>query len=363
MKRLLVLPLTALVLFSLAGCYTRTVYIESDRDPEPRPRPEREPEPEPDTTITIEIEIVQFREPLALYGTWVEIEGYGDCWYPNEVNEDWRPYSHGHWVWLDEYGWYWVSDYEWGWACEHYGRWMYFNHRWHWVPGHEWSGGWVVWREGGGYVGWAALSPTCEWSDRDGIRHEGRHWESEIDNECWVFVEHRHFLSVKLHLVIMPRRETVVILRRCSVRGSLTVVSGRPMNRAISHDDCEQFTGKKPPRRKIKDEADHRSAERRKDDGDSVHVYRPKVKKRKPDPDPRETEKEKKEREEREKKEKADKEKADKEKADREKAEKEKKEREEREKKEKEDKEKKDQEEREKQEKEEKEKKKKDKDK
>ena len=40
------------------------------------------------------------------------------------VDQDWRPYAQGIWVYTDEYGWYWVADEPLGWAVFHYGRWL-----------------------------------------------------------------------------------------------------------------------------------------------------------------------------------------------------------------------------------------------
>ncbi|CAG0953259.1 hypothetical protein PLCT2_00318 [Planctomycetaceae bacterium] len=272
-----VFSLAVLMLLSLVVASGCTVVHESDdrpRDPEPR----HQPEPRHETSINVEITIGHFREPLSSHGTWVTIEGYGDCWYPSDVDDDWRPYSHGHWVWVDECGWYWVSDHEWGWACEHYGRWIHHHNRWHWVPGYEWSGAWVVWREGGGYVGWSALPPSISWSVSVGIRTEGVRWETEIYEPGWVFVEHRHFTSTSVRTVVIRRTEITVIISKTRVRGSVGASNGRPMNHAIRSDEAEKFTGKKPPQRKIEDVPDHKTAREKPEEGEKVRVYRPKVK-------------------------------------------------------------------------------------
>lgn len=100
-----------------------------------------------------------FHAPLSPHGVWVDVDSYGRCWRPAGVAVEWQPYCHGHWVWTD-CGWYWASDEPWGWACYHYGRWVYHpHHRWVWVPDTEWAPAWVSWRVGGGYVGWAPMSP------------------------------------------------------------------------------------------------------------------------------------------------------------------------------------------------------------
>lgn len=100
-----------------------------------------------------------FYDPLSPYGEWVTVGSYGRCWRPASVEVDWRPYSAGHWEWTDA-GWFWVSDEPWGWACYHYGSWVEDpNYGWVWVPATEWAPAWVVWRSGGGYIGWAPCAP------------------------------------------------------------------------------------------------------------------------------------------------------------------------------------------------------------
>jgi hypothetical protein len=104
----------------------------------------------------------QFADTLAPYGNWYQDPTYGNVWTPSTavVGVGFTPYaSGGHWV-LSEYGWTWVSDWDWGWAPFHYGRWLVGARGWCWVPGRHWGPGWVAWRSGGGYVGWAPLPPA-----------------------------------------------------------------------------------------------------------------------------------------------------------------------------------------------------------
>ncbi|HEU6447176.1 MAG TPA: DUF6600 domain-containing protein [Verrucomicrobiae bacterium] len=100
-----------------------------------------------------------FYDPLSPYGDWVVVGSYGRCWRPREIEVGWRPYCAGHWEWTDA-GWFWASDEPWGWACYHYGYWVDDpNYGWVWVPATNWAPAWVVWREGGGYIGWAPCAP------------------------------------------------------------------------------------------------------------------------------------------------------------------------------------------------------------
>ena len=59
-----------------------------------------------------------FTKQLAPHGKWMQHNTYGRVWQPYEVPRGWRPYTHGRWVWTDEYGWYWASAFTWGWAAE-----------------------------------------------------------------------------------------------------------------------------------------------------------------------------------------------------------------------------------------------------
>jgi len=101
----------------------------------------------------------EFEAPLCAHGTWVEVGPHGRCWRPAGLSLEWRPYCAGEWVWTD-CGWYWASDEPWAWACYHYGWWVYDSgYGWVWVPNVEWAPAWVSRRVGGGYIGWAPVSP------------------------------------------------------------------------------------------------------------------------------------------------------------------------------------------------------------
>lgn len=104
-----------------------------------------------------------FEPSLSPYGSWTDDGELGRVWVPapEVVGDSFVPYAtNGHWA-QTEYGWTWLSGWEWGWAPFHYGRWAHVggNGPWCWVPGTTWSPGWVAWRSGGGYAGWAALAP------------------------------------------------------------------------------------------------------------------------------------------------------------------------------------------------------------
>ena len=81
-----------------------------------------------------ELGIDYFIDRLSPYGDWLETKEYGWVWQPNGVEDDWRPFTYGHWEYTD-YGWTWVSHFPWGWAAFHYGSWAHMETiGWVWVP-------------------------------------------------------------------------------------------------------------------------------------------------------------------------------------------------------------------------------------
>src|ERR1044071_3617118 len=125
---------------ALAGCrtrvveHTRTVYVPAPApvtEPAPQPQVVVAPLPDPSPIVIIQSEN-DFYEPLAAYGRWVVVAGYGRVWIPARVERDWRPYSNGSWQRTDA-GWYWESEEPWGWATYHYGRWdFHASYGWIW---------------------------------------------------------------------------------------------------------------------------------------------------------------------------------------------------------------------------------------
>jgi len=96
------------------------------------------------------------------YGSWYDEPHYGHVWVPRIHEAGWRPYHHGHWVWVDPFGWTWVGDEPWGWAPYHYGTWAHTRHGWAWCPGPEqqyWSPAVVSFSSYDDDIAWAPLSP------------------------------------------------------------------------------------------------------------------------------------------------------------------------------------------------------------
>jgi len=162
-----------------------------------------------------------FYEPLSPYGRWEVVGSYGQCWIPGGVDADWSPYSNGYWQQTDA-GWYWASDEPWGWATYHYGRWDSSpQFGWYWVPQTQWAPAWVSWREGGGYVGWAPLSPSGRSVEvnRRGAAPGG-----------YVFVEERRFMEP---------------VRPAAVNVNVTVINQTVINKGPATAVIERASGRK----------------------------------------------------------------------------------------------------------------------
>jgi len=113
-----------------------------------------------------------FYDILSPYGAWIGMAGYGYVWQPAATVKDprWRPYTLGHWAFAD-LGWTWISDEPFGWITYHYGRWMRTRSlNWVWTPGDQWAPGWVSWRYGNNFIGWAPLPPEARFDGATGIQ-------------------------------------------------------------------------------------------------------------------------------------------------------------------------------------------------
>jgi hypothetical protein len=167
---------------------------------QPAPTPATTDQPETASLPPTEITVNYFYDALALYGSWVDVDGYGRCWRPSVViyNSGWQPYcDHGHWVYTD-CGWYWFSDYSWGWATFHYGRWFRDSRwGWCWMPDTVWGPSWVTWRYSDDYCGWAPLPPTAVYREGGGFFYQGRNvgigFDFGLNVNCFTFVPTRYF--------------------------------------------------------------------------------------------------------------------------------------------------------------------------
>ncbi|MDB6018352.1 MAG: hypothetical protein JWR19_2841 [Pedosphaera sp.] len=181
-----------------------------------------------------------FYTPLAPYGNWVVVAGYGRCWQPTVcvVNHDWRPYcNQGRWIYTD-CGWYWQSDYSWGWAPFHYGRWFCDDHRgWVWRPDRCWGPSWVSWRHSSDYCGWAPLPPEARFTIgigfRFGHRPVGEDCEFGLRSDRYTFVPINHFTERGLNRHRMGDEETRKFWNRTTVNNNVTVHGDRVINHGV----------------------------------------------------------------------------------------------------------------------------------
>ncbi len=154
-----------------------------------------------------------FYESLAPYGDWVELDHYGYCWQPREVDWDWRPYSDGRWIYTDA-GWTWDSEAPYSWAVYHYGRWARVHPiGWVWVPGGEWGPAWVAWRRSSRHVGWAPLPPEAEFLRASGFDgHVDAQYDIGPGN--YNFVDVRNFGASRLRNYLRPQHENLTIIQQ-----------------------------------------------------------------------------------------------------------------------------------------------------
>lgn len=113
---------------------------------------------------------------LSRSGRWRYDSEYGKyVWIPYNVDEDWRPYYHGRWIWNPHYGRTWMSYDSWGSFTHHYGRWHWDPlYHWYWIPGYRWSPAWVSWFWDDHYYGWCPLS----YWNRPVVVYGGRWWRN-----------------------------------------------------------------------------------------------------------------------------------------------------------------------------------------
>ncbi len=178
-----------------------------------------------------------FYSSLNPYGDWLHVSGGVYAWKPYNVQEGWRPYTNGRWVWTDD-GWYWASDEPWGWAAFHYGRWYFDdNYGWVWIPGYEWAPAWVEWRYGEGCVGWAPLSPYAVFSVGWGVHYE-EHWATPAS--YWSFVDCRYINRPGIRDYVYRSGDNSRWIGRTRGAGSVTVEGTRILTRGPARDYVER---------------------------------------------------------------------------------------------------------------------------
>ncbi|MBI3562257.1 MAG: hypothetical protein HY080_11160 [Gammaproteobacteria bacterium] len=227
-----------------------------------------------------DIDIQVFYDELAPYGTWIDHPRYHWVWSPSDMPTDWRPYSQGHWANTLDHGWVWVSDQQWGWAPFHYGRWFFDTDYggWLWVPGRVWGPGWVAWRSGGEYIGWAPLPPEAEWDEERGLVTDDLDDYYGVEPDHWVFIEERYFLAPRLYRYeYLPPRNLSIIQITNNIT-NFTVVDHRIVNHCVDVRHIEHITRQPVRVWNVNEVSDIQRVRHTHYDVNTIPVYRPGVK-------------------------------------------------------------------------------------
>lgn len=228
-----------------------------------------------ETSVSVDF----FHDHLESYGDWREVGDYGYCWQPRDVDNNWRPYSDGRWLYTDA-GWTWDSEEPYSWAVYHYGRWARVERvGWVWVPGTEWGPAWVSWRRSPRHVGWAPLPPDATFSRSVGFNTRVDA-DYDIGPTSYSFVEVRNFGVPRLRTVIVEPRENVTIIQQTTNITRITYVNNivyneGPQYEAISRESAQPIRRLKLERRQVF-EGDPRTARaeqlQTRVEGDSLRV-------------------------------------------------------------------------------------------
>jgi uncharacterized protein DUF6600 len=230
------LVISCALLLLEAGCVTVTEPVPGNYEQQTsvNTAPVDEYQPPPPDVMTV------YESDLNPYGSWVTVEGYGQCWAPNDRPAGWEPYTVGYWVDTD-YGWTWVAvddESQWGDVTYHYGRWYNApSNGWIWIPGTTWAPAWVAWREGGGYCGWAPLPPQAGF----GMQYSAADADRYVPANQYVYCDERYVTSgrVDQHIV----RNDVTIINKTSNITNITYVNNHVVNQGMSTANVARATG------------------------------------------------------------------------------------------------------------------------
>ena len=216
-----------------------------------------------------------FYSSMSAYGDWIAVGPAVYAWRPLRVVHGWRPYTVGRWAWTDA-GWYWSSDEPWGWAAYHYGRWYYDDfYGWLWIPGYDWAPAWVEWRYGGGYFGWAPLSPYAVFSVHFGIHYTTR-WVTP--HYYWSFVDCGYVTSSNVNRYVYRTESNRRYIGRTRGAGSVRSDGDRIVTRGPAREYVERRGHLRVEKAAIVDVAD-RQVDRlvRADGRERIEIYRPRI--------------------------------------------------------------------------------------
>jgi hypothetical protein len=242
--------------------------------------------PAPQAVADDAIDISIFYTSLDPHGEWVRTQNYGWAWAPENVEYRWRPYTVGHWSWVEPYGWTWVSNEPWGWATYHYGRWTYIDdYGWVWVPGSVWAPAWVAFRYGNPWVGWAPLPPGSNWRYDQGY-YDGMNVQIDIGAWAWSFVGLRYFGAQDMSARLYTSAYNPYFVQRTDWATRYAPIDGGLANQSIDIAAVEQARGSPIPRRRLREVSAPDTGGTRVE-GDSVVLYRPRIVPKAPAIEPR----------------------------------------------------------------------------
>lgn len=228
-----------------------------------------EAKPAPD----IDVNFGFFYQNLLPHGSWIQIDAGVYGWRPNRINNDWRPYSDGRWVWTEN-GWYWDSYEPFGWAAYHYGRWLnddYYG--WIWIPDYEWGPSWVEWRYDDDYIGWAPLPPYAGFRIGFGI-HFSIGWHSPFSH--WNFVRYDHFCHNRVHNYFIQSHRVNRFFSHTKYRTNYYDRNNRIYNGGVERDFIERRGGERIRETSIRRTSDLRDVSRSSyNRGSYVRDFRP----------------------------------------------------------------------------------------
>jgi hypothetical protein len=221
--------------------------------------------------------ISYFYDELDDYGRWVDYGNYGACWVPANVDQGWRPYTYGHWMYTD-YGWTWASYEPYGWATYHYGRWVFDPYYgWVWVPGTVWAPAWVAWRESPDYIGWAPLGPEAGWSVSVGLSFGSGYGSSRIPYSNWAFVERNRFVSSDVRTVVYRADRNDDVFRSTRDVTRFRSRNGSPYNEGVAVSNVERSIGRRIPRMRVAAVDSPNRGTGRQISGNTVDYFRPNI--------------------------------------------------------------------------------------
>jgi len=232
---------------------------------------------QPATAQDRPVDIDVFYEQLEPYGQWFEHPVWGTVWRPR-VDQDWRPYAQGMWVYTDDYGWYWEAEEPWGWATFHYGRWLLDEDgAWIWIPDTEWGPAWVAWRTSDEYVGWAPLPPEAHWGADGDLLFDSAFYSAPRYHSVWCFVRPHQLILPGLHRYLVPRRHAYVVFRNSHPFRAHHKFEGRFINTGFDVRRFERMTGRPVVRMRLKtvDSPQASSSGHRLRPGAEITVFKP----------------------------------------------------------------------------------------